>query len=137
MEIIIKFTSLQEYENFIDQAAKSAPHVEVSQEETARMIKAMEKEAVQALPKEKAPAPEPAPMPEPVPAPAPAAPEAPAADPEELRVQARKILADLNKKTGKNIAKDIIAEAGYKRLTDVPAELLLGILDKAQEAANA
>ena len=134
MEIILKFTSLQEYENFIDQAAKSAPHVEVSQEETARMIKAMEKENVQVLPKEKAPAPEPAPMPEPVPAPAPAA---PAADPEELRVQARKILADLNKKTGKNIAKDIIAEAGYKRLTDVPAELLPGILDKAREAANA
>lgn len=56
---------------------------------------------------------------------------------ETYRVEVRRTLAELNKKLTGNPAKSLIAETGYKRLTDVPLELLPGIMEKAKEALNA
>ena len=56
---------------------------------------------------------------------------------ESYRVEVRHTLAELNKKLTGNPAKTLIAETGYKRLTDVPLDLLPGIMEKAKEALNA
>lgn len=55
---------------------------------------------------------------------------------EDFRVEVRKALATLNKMQTGNPAKALIAETGYKRLTDVPLDLLPGLMDKAKEAMN-
>lgn len=68
--------------------------------------------------------------------------EAPAAVPAEeekskpteaLRIEARKILADLNKRTGKNTAKELLMGLGYASLNKVPLEKLQEVIDKARE----
>lgn len=56
---------------------------------------------------------------------------------EDMRVEVRKLLAQLNKKTGKNIARDLIKEFGVKQLTEVPLKDLPALLEKAKEALNA
>lgn len=55
---------------------------------------------------------------------------------EDFRVEVRKTLAALNKVQAGNPAKALIAEIGYKRLTDVPLEALPGLMEKAKEAMN-
>lgn len=55
---------------------------------------------------------------------------------EDFRVEVRKTLAALNKVQTGNPAKALIAEIGYKRLTDVPLELLPGLMEKAKGAMN-
>lgn len=55
---------------------------------------------------------------------------------EDFRIEVRKTLAALNKVQTGNPAKKLIAEIGYKRLTDVPLELLPGLMEKAKEAMN-
>jgi hypothetical protein len=55
---------------------------------------------------------------------------------EDFRIEVRKTLAALNKVQTGNPAKALIAEIGYKRLTDVPLELLPGLMEKAKEAMN-
>ena len=55
---------------------------------------------------------------------------------EDFRIEVRKTLAALNKVQTSNPAKALIAEIGYKRLTDVPLELLPGLMEKAKEAMN-
>lgn len=56
---------------------------------------------------------------------------------EDMRVEVRRILAQLNKKTGKNIARDLIKDFGVKQLTEVPLKDLPALLEKAKEAFNA
>lgn len=56
---------------------------------------------------------------------------------EDFRVEVRKTLAALNKSKSGNPAKTLIAELGYKRLTDVPLDKLPGLMEKAKEALNA
>lgn len=56
---------------------------------------------------------------------------------EDLRVDARKALAKLNKQTGKNTAKELIKEIGYTKLSDVPLEKLPELMEKVKEAADA
>jgi hypothetical protein len=55
---------------------------------------------------------------------------------EDFRVEVRKTLAALNKQKTGNPAKALIAETGYKKLTDVPLGLLPGLMEKAKEALN-
>ena len=50
--------------------------------------------------------------------------------------EVRKLLADLNKRAGKNVAKDLIKAAGYKKLTDVPAEKLPELKAAAEKEAE-
>ena len=53
---------------------------------------------------------------------------------ENFRLKVRKALASLNKMKTGNPAKKLIETTGYKRLTEVPLELLPGLLEKAEEA---
>lgn len=59
-------------------------------------------------------------------------PEAPAVTTEQVRKQ----LADLNKKAGKNIAKELIRQVGYKKLTDVPEGALPTLQFLVEEEAK-
>lgn len=53
---------------------------------------------------------------------------------EEDRVSVRKALAKLNKRTGKNVAREILEDMGYEKLTEVPLERLAELMEKAKEA---
>ena len=64
------------------------------------------------------------------------APEKPQKIDESLRVEVRKMLATLNKMQTGNPVKQLISATGYKRLTDVPLELLPDLKKKAEEALN-
>lgn len=64
------------------------------------------------------------------------APEKPQKPSEDLRIELRKMLATLNKMQTGNPAKQLIAATGYKRLTDVPLELLPDLMKRAEEALN-
>ena len=55
----------------------------------------------------------------------PAEPEKPAVD----HVAARKAMAALNKAAGENIARKLVSEFGYSRLTDMPAEKLPELME--------
>ena len=55
---------------------------------------------------------------------------------ESYRLEVRKELAALNKLQTGNPAKALIVETGYKRLTDVPLDLLPGLMARAKEAMN-
>ena len=58
---------------------------------------------------------------------------------EDFRVEVRKALAALNKKTGQNTAKAMIKEMGVEtgKLSDVALEDLPALMQKAKEAYNA
>ena len=89
-----------------------------------------------------------APKPEKKPEPAPVEPQEPAGaaevpftedkkeEPKVAVEEVRKLLADLNKKAGKNVAKDLVKAAGYKKLTDVPAEKLPELKAAAEKEAE-
>ena len=55
---------------------------------------------------------------------------------EDFRMEVRKTLAALNKLQAGNPAKQLVAETGFKRLTDVPLEMLPGLMQKAEEAMD-
>lgn len=50
--------------------------------------------------------------------------------------EVRKILADLNKAAGKNVAKDLIKAIGFKRLTEVTEGALPTLKSMAEEEAR-
>lgn len=118
MKITVQFDSLAEFQEHMIQ---QGPHVQIH---------------IEPPPVEKQP--DPAPVeekPEKLPAEPEKAPEE-AKITEDFRVEVRKTLAALNKLQAGNPAKQLIAETGYKRLTDVPLELLPGLMQKAEEAMN-
>lgn len=93
-------------------------------------------EAKKATPKKKEEAPEApaeAPKQEEEPVQAPEAPAQPSVD----RVALRKLLANLNKKTGENTASKLIKEFGVDKFTDMKDEDLPALMQKAEEALNA
>ena len=53
------------------------------------------------------------------------------------RVSIRKLLSDLNKKTGENTARKLISDMGYRVLTDVPDDKLAELKARAEEVLNA
>ena len=72
---------------------------------------------------------DPTPAPEPAPAPKP---EKPAAKVDEsYRVEVRKTLAALNKKTGENTASQLIKGYGVDKLTEVPLDKLQSLMEQA------
>ena len=58
-------------------------------------------------------------------------------DYELLRLDVRSTLAELNKTHAGKPAQKLIADMGYRGLSDVPGELLQELMDKAKEAMNA
>ena len=55
---------------------------------------------------------------------------------EDFRVEVRKALAQLNKSTGGNVAKELIKEFGCSKLTEVKLEDLPALMEKVK-ARNA
>lgn len=98
--------------------------VELPKSEWSKQKKAEKEEAPKAEePKKEEPAPaEPAPKKE---------------EPKIDRAEMRKLLSALNKSTGKNTARELISELGYKVLTEVPDDKLPELKAKAEEAINA
>ena len=65
------------------------------------------------------------------------APEVPfAEEPKATVEEVRKILADLNKAAGKNVAKDLIKAVGFKKLTEVTEGALPTLKSLAEEEAR-
>ena len=126
MKITVVFDSLEEFQDYF-MAAQPRP-------DATKGFVVMEPNGDIRLTRERPaePAQEPEKEPEPVeelpfkedPKPAPKAP----------RVEdVRKALAALNKKAGKNIAKELIASVGYKKLTDVPEGALVTLQSLIEE----
>ena len=80
-----------------------------------------------------------APMPEPVEDPVPFAEDLPQAPEgtEEMRVEIRRMLAQLNRKTGENTASKLIKSLGYEKLTQVALKDLPKLQELAKEALDA
>ena len=122
MKITVTFDSLDEFEAFKGTAAAAPQRAQKPVEEQEAP------KAKKSAPKEEMPWKEP-----------PATPDAPAkaAVTEDFRVEVRKTLAQLNKKTGGNEAKELIKGFGVSKLTEVKLEDLPALMEKAQEALNA
>ena len=120
MKITVTFDSLDEFEAFKGTAA-AAPQ---------RAQKPVEEQEAKSAPKEEMPWKEASTEAE-----VPKKAAAPAVT-EDFRVEVRKTLAQLNKKTGGNVAKELIKEFGCSKLTEVKLEDLPALMEKVK-ARNA
>lgn len=130
MQITVTFDSLEEFQKYIQTAQAPA-----GQPETPKPV---EKPKKAEKPAEKPQEPAEKPQDE-EPAPAPA-PEVPFEEdkPKMDMVAARKILADLNKEAGTNVARATLKKLGYASLKAVPEDKLQEVVDAARkEAGNA
>ena len=126
MQITVTFDSLEEFQKYIQtaQAPAGRPEAPKAEEKPKKAEKPAEK------PQEPAPAvegEEPAPAPE-----VPFEEDKPKMD----MVAARKILADLNKEAGSNVARVTLKKLGYASLKAVPEDKLLEVVDAAREEAG-
>ena len=127
MRIVLTFDSFEEFQEQVGRyAAKLKPvkPVAVPLEDVAAVLKA-EADKKPAEKKE---------------APAKKAEEPAAAAPEvdeKYRIEVRKVLAELNKKTGENIASKLIKDLGKDKLTDVALSDLPALMAKAKEQLDA
>ena len=124
MQITVTFDSLEEFQKYIQtaQAPAGQPEAPKAEEKPKKAEKPAEKPQEPAV-EEAAPAV-----------------EAPAgkADPGIDMVAARKILADLNKEAGSNVARATLKKLGYASLKAVPEDKLQEVVDAARkEAGNA
>lgn len=130
MQITVTFDSLEEFQKYIQtaQAPAGQPEAPKAEEKPKKAEKPAEK------PQEPAEKPQDE---EPAPAPAPEVPfeeDKPKID----MVAARKILADLNKEAGSNVARAVLKKLGYASLKAVPEDKLQEVVDAARkEAGNA
>lgn len=115
MKITVTFDTLEEFDAF-----RGAPTIWREVPAPAEEKKAETVKEEPEVPFEEGPMPEPEPAPEPEPE---KKAETPAVS-ESMRTKLRKDLADLNKKAGENVAKALINQVGYKKLTDIPLEKL-------------
>lgn len=128
MQITVTFESLEEFQKYIQTAQAPAEQPEAP--------KPVEKPKKAEKPQEPAEKPQDE---EPTPAPAVEADmPAPEDKPKMDMVAARKILADLNKETGSNVARATLKKMGYASLKAVPEDKLQEVVDAARkEAGNA
>lgn len=124
MKITVTFDSLDEFEAFKGTAAAPQSAQKPAEEPEAPKAK-------RSAPKEEMPWKE-----TPAEAETPKKAAAPAVT-EDFRVEVRKALAQLNKKTGGNEAKELIKGFGVSKLTEVKLEDLPALMEKAQAALNA
>lgn len=125
MKITVTFDSLDEFEAFKGTAVVAPQSAQKPAEEPEAP------KAKKSAPKEEMPWKE-----APTEAEVPKAAAAPAVT-EDFRVEVRKALAQLNKKTGGNEAKELIKGFGCSKLTEVKLEDLPALMEKAQAALNA
>jgi hypothetical protein len=137
MKITVVFDSLEEFQKHMTTGREK---VEITaQGLTATPAPILEPQEPAAAPE--APKPEKKPKEQEKPAEKPQelekAPEVPFAEEQKVTVEeVRKILADLNKKAGKNVAKDLIKAVGFKRLTEVTEGALPALKNMAEEEAR-
>ena len=128
MQITVTFDSLEEFRKYIQtaQAPAGRPEAPKAEEKPKKAEKPAEKPQE---PAEKPQDEEPAPAPE-----VPFEEDKPKMD----MVAARKILADLNKEAGSNVARATLKKLGYASLKAVPEDKLQEVVDAARkEAGNA
>lgn len=125
MKITVTFDSLDEFEAFKGTTAAAPQSVQEPAEEPEAP------KAKKSAPKEEMPWKETSTEAE-----APKKAAAPAVT-EDFRVEVRKTLAQLNKRTGGNEAKELIKGFGCSKLTEVKLEDLPALMEKAQAALNA
>lgn len=118
MKITATFDSLEEFQAFIGRGVK--------------MTKAETKK--QAAPEVVGATPEEAEEPEKPKKEEPKAKKEPEPDFDAIRVECRKVLAELNQVTGKNTASEIIKTHGCKKLSEVEDMFLPALLEEAKEA---
>lgn len=123
MKITVTFDSLDEFEAFKGTAA--APQSAQKPIEEPEALKAKKSAPKEEMPGKEAPTEAEAPK------------KAAPAVTEDFRVEVRKTLAQLNKKTGGNEAKELIKGFGVSKLTEVKLEDLPALMEKAQAALNA
>ena len=119
MKITATFDSLEEFQAFISRQPEAVPAVEAKPEPEPEKEKAEPVEEVEAeKPKKEAKK------------------EEPKADYDALRVEVRKVLAELNKLTGKNTAAEIIKAHGATggKLSQIEDLFLPALLEEAKEA---
>lgn len=126
MKITVTFDSLDEFEAFKG-AAVAAPQSAQKPAEEPEAPKAKKSAPKEEMPWKEAPAEAETPK---------AATAAPVVT-EDFRVEVRKALAQLNKVTGGNVAKELIRELGCSKLTEVKLEDLPTLMEKAKEKLNA
>lgn len=125
MQITVTFDSLEEFQKYIQTAQAPAGQSEAP--------KPVEKPKKAEKPAEKPQEPADKPQDE-EPATAPAPEDKPKID----MIAARKILADLNKEAGSNVARATLKKLGYASLKAVPEDKLQEVVDAARkEAGNA
>lgn len=140
MQIVLTFNSFEELQQELYRWTKAtmtgkldpapakdpiAAETSAEAEKTQKVVQ-FEKKAEPEIMPEPTPAPEPTPEPEP----------APQVD-ESYRVEVRKQLAKLNKKTGENTASKLIKGFGVDKLTEVALKDLPELMRQAEEALNA
>ena len=135
MKITVQFESLEEFQKFVVAAdqledekkaraasaakkAESVPEPKQAEEIAKGAVDAMD-DVIQAKEEKKAKAEKPK-----------------AVDYDALRVECRKVLAELNKVTGKNTASEMIKSHGAEKLTQVEDEFLEELLAEAKEALS-
>ena len=125
MQITVTFDSLEEFQKYIQtaQAPAGQPEAPKPVEKPKKAEKPAEKPQEHAeKPQDEEPAPAPAPEDK----------------PKMGMVAARKILADLNKEAGSNVARATLKKMGYASLKAVPEDKLQEVVDAARkEAGNA
>lgn len=121
MKITATFDSLEEFQAFIGRGVKmtkaetkkqAAPEVVGATPEEMKTIEAEEPEKPEKPKAKKEPEP----------------------DFDAIRVECRKVLAELNQVTGKNTASEIIKGHGCKKLSEVEDMFLPALLEEAKEA---
>ena len=123
MKITATFDSLEEFQAFISRQPEAVPAVEAKPEPEPEKEKAEPVEEVEAEKPKKEAKKE-------------AKKEEPKADYDALRVEVRKVLAELNKLTGKNTAAEIIKAHGATggKLSQIEDLFLPALLEEAKEA---
>ena len=119
MQITVTFDSLEEFQKYIQtaQAPAGQPEAPKAEEKPKKAEKLAEK------PQDEDPA---------------SAPEVPFKEnkPKLDMVAARKILADLNKEAGSNVARATLKKLGYASLKAVPEDKLQEVVDAARKEAD-
>ena len=134
MKIVVTFDSWEELESFRN-PVKSVPVGEIEVpvspllQPVVKAAEAVKEKLTETLNADTVAAVAPEPKPEPKPEPEP--------DYELLRVEVRSVLAELNKTHAGKPAQKLIADMGFKGLSDVPGDRLQELMDLAKEALNA
>ena len=120
MKITATFDSLEEFQAFIGRGVKMTK-AEPKKQAAPEVVGAAPEEAEEKAEEPKKEEPK-------------AKKEEPKVDYDAIRVECRKVLAELNQVTGKNTASEIIKTHGCKKLSEVEDMFLPALLEEAKEA---